>query len=245
MRVKIRDEGLVKNKAVYVALAYNGDGEKDLLGLWIDQTEGAKFWLRVVNELKTRGVNDILIAVVDGPEGLPRSDQFGLPPDAGANLHRAPDPQQPCLRVLEGPQGNPAFEQGDLSGRERRRGAGAACRVRGRVGQALPRDRPDLAQCVGVAPFFVVSITTSSLDRRLLPIPSRAVQVMSTRPACRRMPSSQITTSPRVRGTSIPNTRRICASPLPLVVAGAAGRHNNYGFALTAQPGESQSPASY
>ena len=73
MRVKIRDEGLVKNKAVYVALAYNSDGEKDVLGLWIEQTEGAKFWLRVVNELKARGVNDILIAVVDGLKGFPEA----------------------------------------------------------------------------------------------------------------------------------------------------------------------------
>ena len=73
MRVKKRDEGLVKNKAVYVALAYNSDGEKDVLGLWIEQTEGAKFWLRVVNELKTRGVNDILIAVVDGLKGFPEA----------------------------------------------------------------------------------------------------------------------------------------------------------------------------
>ena len=70
LRVKIRDEGLVKNKAVYVALAYNGDGEKDVLGLWIEQTEGAKFWLRVINE---RGVNDILIAVVDGLKGFPEA----------------------------------------------------------------------------------------------------------------------------------------------------------------------------
>ena len=73
LRVKIRDEGLVKNKAVYVALAYNGDGEKDVLGLWIEQTEGAKFWLRVINELKARGVNDILIAVVDGLKGFPEA----------------------------------------------------------------------------------------------------------------------------------------------------------------------------
>jgi putative transposase len=73
LRVKIRDEGLVKNKAVYVALAYNADGEKDVLGLWIEQTEGAKFWLRVINELKVRGVNDILIAVVDGLKGFPEA----------------------------------------------------------------------------------------------------------------------------------------------------------------------------
>ena len=73
LRVKIRDEGLVKNKAVYVALALNADGEKEVLGLWIEQTEGAKFWLKVVNELKARGVNDILIAVVDGLKGFPEA----------------------------------------------------------------------------------------------------------------------------------------------------------------------------
>jgi putative transposase len=73
LRVKIRDDGLVKNKAVYVALALNADGEKDVLGLWIEQTEGAKFWLKVVNELKARGVNDILIAVVDGLKGFPEA----------------------------------------------------------------------------------------------------------------------------------------------------------------------------
>src|SRR6516225_10087382 len=73
LRVKIRDEGLVKNKAVYVALAFNADGEKEVLGLWIEQTEGAKFWLKVMNELKLRGVNDILIAVVDGLKGFPEA----------------------------------------------------------------------------------------------------------------------------------------------------------------------------
>jgi putative transposase len=73
LRVKIRDEGLVKNKAVYVALAFNADGEKEVLGLWIEQTEGAKFWLKVVNELKARGVNDVLIAVVDGLKGFPEA----------------------------------------------------------------------------------------------------------------------------------------------------------------------------
>src|ERR1700731_3383611 len=73
LRVKIRDEGLVKNKAVYVALAFNSDGDKDVLGLWIEQSEGAKFWLKVVNELKARGVNDILIAVVDGLKGFPEA----------------------------------------------------------------------------------------------------------------------------------------------------------------------------
>jgi putative transposase len=70
LRVKIRDDGLVKNKAVYVALGLNPDGEKDVLGLWIEQSEGAKFWLKVVNDLKARGVDDILIAVIDGLKGF-------------------------------------------------------------------------------------------------------------------------------------------------------------------------------
>ena len=73
LRVKIRDEGMVKNKAVYVALGLNPSGDKDVLGLWIEQTEGAKFWLKVMNELKLRGVNDILIAVVDGLKGFPEA----------------------------------------------------------------------------------------------------------------------------------------------------------------------------
>lgn len=71
IRVKIRDEGFVRNKAVYIALGILADGTKEILGLWIEQTEGAKFWLRVMNELKNRGVADVLIAVVDGLKGFP------------------------------------------------------------------------------------------------------------------------------------------------------------------------------
>jgi len=71
IRVKMRDEGTVRNKAVYLAIGVAPDGRKDVLGLWIEQTEGAKFWLRVMSELKHRGVNDILIAVVDGLKGFP------------------------------------------------------------------------------------------------------------------------------------------------------------------------------
>ena len=73
LRVKIRDEGFVRNKAVYIALGVMPDGTKDILGLWIEQTEGAKFWLRVMNELKSRGIGDILIAVVDGLKGFPEA----------------------------------------------------------------------------------------------------------------------------------------------------------------------------
>ncbi len=73
LRVKIRDEGTVRNKAVYVALGVRADGRKEILGLWIEQTEGAKFWLRVMAELKNRGALDVLIAVVDGLKGFPEA----------------------------------------------------------------------------------------------------------------------------------------------------------------------------
>ena len=73
IRVKVRDEGTVRNKAVYVALGVRPEGAKEILGLWIEQTEGAKFWLRVMNELKNRGVEDVLIAIVDGLKGFPEA----------------------------------------------------------------------------------------------------------------------------------------------------------------------------
>src|ERR671921_2622988 len=73
LRVKIRDEGLVRNKAVHIALGVRADGSKEILGLWLEQNEGAKFWLRVMNELKNRGVEDVLITVVDGLKGFPEA----------------------------------------------------------------------------------------------------------------------------------------------------------------------------
>ena len=73
MRVKIREDALVRNKAVYFALGITTEGVKEILGFWIEQNEGAKFWLKVMNELSNRGVGDILIAVVDGLKGFPEA----------------------------------------------------------------------------------------------------------------------------------------------------------------------------
>ena len=67
--VKVRQHSNVVNKSVYLALGINMDGQKELLGMWIAQTEGAKFWLSVMTELKNRGVQDILVACVDGLKG--------------------------------------------------------------------------------------------------------------------------------------------------------------------------------
>ena len=79
LRVKIRDEGTVRNKAVYLAIGVRCSGHKEILGLWIEQSEGAKFWLRVMSELKARGSQDILIAVVDGLKGFPEAIESVFP----------------------------------------------------------------------------------------------------------------------------------------------------------------------
>ena len=71
IRVKIRDEGMVRSKAIHIALGVRADGGKEVLGLWVEQNEGAKFWLRVMNELRNRGTEDIMLAVVDGLKGFP------------------------------------------------------------------------------------------------------------------------------------------------------------------------------
>ena len=79
LRVKIRDEGTVRIKAVYLALGVRTDGRRDILGLWIEQTEGAKFWLKVFTELRARGCEDILIAVTDGLKGMPDALETAYP----------------------------------------------------------------------------------------------------------------------------------------------------------------------
>jgi putative transposase len=79
IHVKMRDAGAVRNKAVYLAIGVNMAGYKEVLGLWIAQTEGAKFWLQVVTELKNRGVQDVFIACVDGLKGLPEAIEAVYP----------------------------------------------------------------------------------------------------------------------------------------------------------------------
>lgn len=73
LRVKIKEDAVVRNKAIYLALGVLPDGSRDILGLWIEGSEGAKFWMKVFNDLKTRGVGDILIAVTDGLKGMPEA----------------------------------------------------------------------------------------------------------------------------------------------------------------------------
>jgi hypothetical protein len=105
LRVKIRDAGTVRSKAVYLALATLPDGSRDILGIWIEQTEGARFWLKVLTDLQTRGCDDILIAVTRWPEGLERGARGRVSGHDAPDLPHAPAAPQPGFRDLEGAQG--------------------------------------------------------------------------------------------------------------------------------------------
>ena len=126
LRVKIREDAVVRSKAVYLALGVLAEGTRDILGIWIENTEGAKFWMKVFNDLKTRGCNDILIAVTDGLKGMPEALGAVFPATTLQTciVHRASDPQQPGLRELEGLQGPCGRHQADLHRAQCRGGAG-------------------------------------------------------------------------------------------------------------------------
>jgi len=160
IRVNIRSDGAVSNKAVFVALAILPDGTRDVLGLWFQANEGAKFWAKVLNDLRNRGVQDILIAVVPSrdiccanalpgngrPKGLPAGDRGGLSEDPGPDLRGPPATPLHELRELQGPQGRRRGAEGRLHRRGcRRRRSRAGC-VRGeRPGRPLSGHRAFLA----------------------------------------------------------------------------------------------------
>ena len=101
LRVTIRDEATVRSKAIYLALAVLPDGNREILGLWIEQTEGAKFWMKVFSDLRTRGCQDILIAVTDGLKGLPEALAAVFPAPTPADLHCPSDSPQPGVCNVE------------------------------------------------------------------------------------------------------------------------------------------------
>lgn len=109
LQVKVKSDGRVQNKAIYLAIGINVQGHKEVLGLWAAQSEGAKFWLSVVTELKNRGVQDIFIACVDGLKGflnLPRKsghsdkDQVVLIWCASSKASGLLEPSAECLRTV-------------------------------------------------------------------------------------------------------------------------------------------------
>jgi putative transposase len=145
IRVKIRNEGMVNNRAVYLAIGVRCSGHKEILGLWIEQTEGAKFWLRVMTEIRNRGTQDILIAVVDGLKGFPEAITSVFPKAVVqtciVHLIRYSMP----FRVLEGSKGRGRGAQADLPGGIGRCGTRAARGIRPRrVGPEISGDRAEL-----------------------------------------------------------------------------------------------------
>jgi hypothetical protein len=147
LRVKIRDKDsrIVRNKAVYLSLGITGDGTREVLGMWIAENEGAKFWLLVMNELRNRGVQDILIAVVDGLKGFPEAINAAFPETTvqtcivhlvrhSLNFCSWKDRKAVAARLRE------------VYGAETAEAAWDALRgLRRRVGQAVSLDRPGLA----------------------------------------------------------------------------------------------------
>ena len=150
LRVKIRDEGLVRNKAVYLAIGITCNGYKEVLGLWIEQTEGAKFWLRVMNELKARGTGDLLVAVVDGLKGFPEAITTVYPECIVQTCIVHLIRYSAAVRFLEGTQTAGQGAEGDLRrGLGRGRGGGTGS-VRGRpLRGTLRRGGAQLATALG------------------------------------------------------------------------------------------------
>ena len=148
--LKIREGGTVQRRACYLALGVTVDGERDVLGMWFQETEGAKFWMQVLSELKQRGVADILLCCVDGLKGFPEAIEAIYPRHGRADLHRPSDPAQPPLRAAAGARAGRSRPEADLHRRRRRRRPGSARGLRRQVGLALPGDHAGVAERVGV-----------------------------------------------------------------------------------------------
>src|SRR6266702_3505360 len=112
--VKIRETGHVRNKAIYVVIGVNMQGNKEVLGLWAGQAEGAKFWLQVLTELKNRGVADMFIACVDGLKGFPESIATVFPEAQVQFVYCAPGASIAELRIVETAQGGGCGFTADL-----------------------------------------------------------------------------------------------------------------------------------
>ena len=147
--VKIRDTGHVRNRAIYVAIGVNMQGNKEVLGLWASKAEGAKFWLQVLTELKNRGVADIFIACVDGLKGFPEAIETVFP-QAEVQLcivHQV----RASLNYVSWKQRKAVAADltADLSGRHGRRRRTAAGRVRREMGRSVSDHQPDVAPELG------------------------------------------------------------------------------------------------
>ena len=192
LRVKIRDEGVVQNKAVHLAIGVTPLGRKEILGIWTAANEGAKFWLRVMNELQARGVRDVLIAVVDGLKGFPEAIETVFPEVTGRPAS-CTDPVFAGARFVEDAQGPGVGAAADLPGGDGGGDRGGAGRVRGgSVGSEVPGDRSGWRRnWEQIIPFFAFStprrvIYTTNAIESLNSTVRRAVRTRGSRTTERR-----------------------------------------------------------
>ena len=150
MVIKIREGGSVQRRALYLALGVTLDGDRDVLGMWFQETEGAKFWMQVLTDLKGRGVRDILICCVDGLDWLPGGDRGDLPQHDRPNMRSPSDPLITEVRAPPRARAGRAGPQADLHRRRCRPGPGRARGLRREVGRTVPGDHPGVAERVGV-----------------------------------------------------------------------------------------------
>ena len=142
--VKIRDNGHVQNRAMYIALGVNLQGDKEVLGLWVSANEGAKFWLQVLTELRNRGIADVFISCVDGLKGFPEAVEAVFPRTQVqlciVHLTRA-SLQYVSYKQRRAVAGRSAA---DLYGAYRRGGGAAIERLRGEMGPDASNNQSDL-----------------------------------------------------------------------------------------------------
>jgi hypothetical protein len=145
--IKVREAGSVQRRACYLALGVTLEGDRDVLGMWFQESEGAKFWLQVLNDLKQRGVHDILIACVDGLKGFPDAIEAVFPQAwvQSCIVHPAQPPLPPPPRARAGRPRPPP----DRHRRRRRRGTAGARGVRRQAARAVPADHQQLARGMG------------------------------------------------------------------------------------------------
>ena len=139
------DNGRVSQHTIYVALGVNLEGHKELLGLWLGENEGAKFWLACLTDLKNRGLRDIFVACIDGLSGFAEAIHAAYPADAGAVVHRAPGAGGAALREHPGQQGGDCRPEEDLSGGDGPRGRTGARGFCSSLGREVSDDRQDVA----------------------------------------------------------------------------------------------------
>ncbi len=147
--VKVRDGGHVVNKAAHIAVGVDMDGIKHVLGIWVQTTEGAKFWASVCADLANRGIRDVLIVCCDGLSGLPEAIEATWAAATVQNLRGPPDPRLDAVRRLGRAQGRGRGPETDLHRGQRRRRPGGLGAVRDRLGREVPPRGEHLAGRVG------------------------------------------------------------------------------------------------